>query len=62
MPIAMQLAIKKINDPLLYDRQKTNILRGRQADAITEGEVMVATIELEAKRLPTGYLFERIKF
>lgn len=39
MPIARQLAYKKLHDPYWYDRVAVNLLRGRQADAVTEDEV-----------------------
>jgi hypothetical protein len=39
MPIARQLAYKLIHDPEHYDRQRVNVLRRRQPDAVTEREV-----------------------
>lgn len=38
-PVARQLALRKIVGPETYDRQRVNVLRGRQPDAITEEEV-----------------------
>ena len=38
-PIARQLWLKRTNDPEYYDRERVNMLRGRQPDAITESEV-----------------------
>jgi hypothetical protein len=39
MTIARQLALKMLCDPENYDRQKVNLLRKRQPDAVTEREV-----------------------
>ena len=39
MPVAAQLAIKRIADPMGYDRVAVNRLRGRSDNAITDGEV-----------------------
>jgi hypothetical protein len=54
MPIARQLALKKLFDPRAYDRQRVNLLRNREPDAVTEGEVMVEVIELEAMIAESG--------
>lgn len=37
--IARQLALKALRDPGHYDRQRVNLLRGEQPDAISELEV-----------------------
>lgn len=39
LPVAGQLALKKLADPDGYDRVAVNRLRGRQPEAITEAEV-----------------------
>lgn len=42
MPIVMQLVLKKKFDPEHYNRERVNVLRHRQPDAITEAEVAAA--------------------
>lgn len=42
MSIVKQLALKKRFDPEHYNRQRVNVLRRRQPDAITEAEVAAA--------------------
>lgn len=44
MPIADQLAIKLIHDPLHYDRVTVSILRGRAAEAVSAADVEEALI------------------
>jgi hypothetical protein len=62
MPIARQLALKKMNDPGGYDRVQVNRLRGRADDAITEGEVLLEAAELEGMMGDGKYPFPRWTF
>lgn len=39
MPVVSQLALVKANNPAAYDRAAVNLLRGRQAGAITEEDI-----------------------
>jgi hypothetical protein len=39
LPVAAQLAIKRISDPTHYDRRAVNRLRGRDENAITDADV-----------------------
>jgi hypothetical protein len=39
LPVAGQLALKRLSDPAGYDRVAVNRLRGRADEAITEAEV-----------------------
>ena len=48
MPRVRQLVLKAKSDPVHYDRQAVNILAGRQADAITEAEVIQDAIRFGA--------------
>ena len=47
MPIVQQLALKKLHDKEHYNRQRVNVLRRRQPDAITEAEVNKAMRTLQ---------------
>ena len=47
LPVAGQLALKKLSDPKGYSRRRVNELRGRQPDAITAREVRVWTKRFE---------------
>jgi len=58
MPIARQLALKKINDPENYDRVGVNRMRNRADEAVTEGEVMVEVCELQGMA-DGGYPYPR---
>lgn len=39
VPVVVQLAVKRIADPIGYDRRRVNKLRGRAENSITEDEV-----------------------
>lgn len=39
-PIARQLALKLMVDPLFFDPKKVNVLRGRQPDTITLADIV----------------------
>jgi len=59
MEIALQLAIKKHNDPEHFDRVRVNRLRNRADNAVSEGDVMLSEIELVGRSDETGFPFPR---
>lgn len=54
-PIARQLALKLLCDPVWYDVERVNKLRGRAAGSVTQGEVM----QWIARRLASGEFISR---
>lgn len=50
MPIERQLALKCIQSPEYFDRRLVNVIRGRDADAVTESEVVLAAYRLGTER------------